>query len=512
MRLRVAFVGCLLAGCGSISDNGNNIDAAIVTDTTAPMILSSGPANDAAGIVPLSPISAMFDEPLDPATVTADTVKVTYLQRVIPIPYFVNSVLNGIYDEDFIDQTWPGSRNEPILGDVSYDPMFNKVVFSPKSPLLPGESYTVSFEGVKDVAGNAFAGMPIKFRTIVNAEAHRYRFNTGNGLPTVYYDFDPDTATGRLTREAQRITPGPDGTWHTSDDELGFLYNIKVADDGRITEERFMVAGPDGMLDTPDDLPSASIFYTYDSSNRLTERALMYGPGPDNMYGTPDDSFHRVTTATFNGDEMVGTTTFNTAGTDTQWRTSDDRCSFQQEPAYTGSVKHRDVIKDCGADALPKTADDRIYKYREYTYDANGQLTATAYRTDLGPDGIWFTADDRGGAETKYERDAKGRITMTTFKTIGPDGKWNTADDDISSYDKMTYDEKGLLTEDTFFYSKGPDAMWNTADDLVSSYVVNTYDERGVRLKSQTFSAGVDSVAKTADDRIMQDSRFDVVH
>jgi hypothetical protein len=501
MRLRVAFVGCLLAGCGSISDNSNNIDAA--PDMTGPKVVF--PDNDSTGVVPLSPISVIFDKQLDPATVTAETVKVTYRQLTIALPAFA-----GGGDDYFTELTWPGSLDEPVRGDVSYDPELRKIHFVPKAPLLTGQTYTVSFVGVKDVNGYAFEGAPFKFRTIVNAEAHRYYFS--DRIATSYYDYDPDTTTGRMTRQAYRGSPGPDREWHTSDDPLGELVKFEIAPDGRVIEERYIVPGDDGMLGTSDDLPAQSIFYKYDSTNKLTERALMFGPGADNVYGTADDSFYNYTKATYNGESIERYVTYNAPGSDTNWRTGDDLCAFQQEPVYMGSLKFRDVVKDCGGDAQPHTPDDHIIKYREYTYDANGQLTELAYRTDIGPDGIWFTADDRGGTQTEYERDAKGLITKTTYKTIGPDNKWKTADDLISSYELMTNDENGLLIENTFFYGKGTDGTWNTADDWVSFYVVHTYDARGVRLKSQSFNAGDDAAARTDDDRLDRDSRYDVVH
>src|SRR5512143_4346317 len=83
MRLRVlAAVTVLGAGCGSVSDNKNNPDAAIdATDTRPPMIAGSRPDMGEKGVSPLSAISIRFDENLDMSTVSTATVKAKFTSR-----------------------------------------------------------------------------------------------------------------------------------------------------------------------------------------------------------------------------------------------------------------------------------------------------------------------------------------------------------------------------------------------------------------------------------------------
>jgi len=104
----------LVTGCGSGS-----------TDTTAPSVGSTAPANAAAGVAVSANITATFSEEMDAATISTTTVTVVH-----------------------------GST--PVAGAVSYTG--NTVTFNPTADLVAGFSYVATITtGAKDLSGNALA-------------------------------------------------------------------------------------------------------------------------------------------------------------------------------------------------------------------------------------------------------------------------------------------------------------------------------------------------------------------
>ena len=102
-------------------------------DTTPPVVLSTDPTDAASGIAANAPVTATFSEPLDPATVTTDTVEL----------------------RDAAAQIVPAS--------VSYDAAGRRAVLTPSVPLASESIYTATVRGgatdpvIRDVAGNALA-------------------------------------------------------------------------------------------------------------------------------------------------------------------------------------------------------------------------------------------------------------------------------------------------------------------------------------------------------------------
>ena len=507
MRLRHGFAACVLAGCGSISDNGNNIDAAVITDTTAPTVMSSSPANSDKGVRTITPLSFFFDESIDPASVTADTVKLTYLPLMPAGPYLYNLdifFLNTNVAYQFGEQ--------PIRGTVSYDDAGHKVSFVPAAPLPRAVRVTATL-AVKDVAGNMHTGMPIQFQTAINNEKARFGFNTTTGVPASWQEFGPGM-NGRMDRRVVHNNAGADGIWHTMDDNTSSRLGVNWSDDGRILEERQYGAGPDGKLNTADDVVNQFGKFAYDAMGRLTERYYSQNPGADAMYGTADDLPLEVQTMTYDAmGRPLATVLFYEAGSDTVFRTADDRCSNYTEFQYNAAgMKTRDVFRSCGADELPKTADDTISQYKDYQYDENGNLKDITSFYNPGPDNVFFTVDDLGFARYTFELAANGvPEKINYYGGPGPDNRWRTADDILSQIEKDTLDDHGLVTVQDF-YNSGPDGVLGTPDDNITNYLVTTYDENGSRVDQKTYFPGLDAMAHTADDPLSVQLRFDTAH
>ena len=100
-------------------------------DSRPPRITTVTPADGATGVPVSTTVTATFDEPVDPATVTSSTVQLR----------------NG--------------SGTLVPGSVVYDAASRKATLTPSAPLAYGQSHTATVKGgaagVKDVAGNALA-------------------------------------------------------------------------------------------------------------------------------------------------------------------------------------------------------------------------------------------------------------------------------------------------------------------------------------------------------------------
>ncbi len=106
------------------------------TDTAAPTVTSTNPADNAIGVNLDASVNATFDEPMDASTINLATFTLT----------------------------GPGST--VVAGKVSYDVPFNIATFTPTSPLASSTTYTATISnGAKDLAGNALASTSWTFTT-----------------------------------------------------------------------------------------------------------------------------------------------------------------------------------------------------------------------------------------------------------------------------------------------------------------------------------------------------------
>jgi hypothetical protein len=500
LRLRYAGAALVAAlGCSPVKDSSNVPDAPIDgTDMRPPMIAASIPANMSTKFSVLSPLSVFVDEALDPATVTEATVKLAY-NPLFPIPYMPAF--------DIVRNHGPITAGPtPIKGAVSYDAAAKKISFVPALPLPYGIAMTLRID-VKDTAGLALTA-DINFMTYVNAQTRQYNF-AATGAPN-FWIAQPTDMAGRMNRRTQHNSPGADALWFNSDDPAGQLQVFNYAPDGRIIDERQMLAGADGIYNTPDDTTNICLTYRYDANRLVTERVYASTAGPDAMFCTMDDPPQIISTYNYMAGTITGWNYNTSAGPDNQWRTPDDRCARYWDYAYDAMGRtQRDIQRGCGSDQLPRTADDMtLYvEYYDYTYDAAGNLTKLDWVASSGPDGTYFTPDDGRADLRRMQYDSAGLVTQTLSSTgTGPDGMWGTNDDGGSRTD-TTYTQK-LPTESTT-YAIGPDNMWNTPDDVITSYAKTTYDANGNRIDQKTYNAGPDGMWKNADDKIVVDLDFD---
>lgn len=124
----------LMAGCGGGGGGGGSAastnpgNTTPPADTTAPTVIYTSPAQNAANVAPNGAIAVTFSEKVDPATIAASF-----------------SVVDP--------------SGKAAAGTLSYDSSSTVVIFTPAAPgLLNGISYTATVTtAIKDVAGNALA-------------------------------------------------------------------------------------------------------------------------------------------------------------------------------------------------------------------------------------------------------------------------------------------------------------------------------------------------------------------
>jgi hypothetical protein len=505
MRLRVlAAVTVLGAGCGSVSDNSNNPDAAIdATDMRPPMIAGSRPDMGEKGVSPLTAISIRFDEALDMASVTTSTVKAKFTAR----PTFYELFPSFVAIENV----------GRVEGSVTYEAAEHKIVFTPLRPLPFHSQIDVTLDGVKDAAGVAMPVTHLTFDVITNVDRYWTYYSTSATITSASNFY---VTNGLQTKVLPTNNPGPDQTWFTTDDVPNTHGDIRSDAQGRMTVVDAFTAGPDGIYNNGDDVENQSLTTMYDATGHVSSMAINNGIGPDNVWGTPDDIPLFVIGATWQGDNFIGWAQFIDKGLDGVWRTADDKVSagttlVKYEYDMQGN-KTRQIEFQAGADQVPNTADDVTLRYFDLTNDAHG-FAIQSVRKDKGADNVWFNGDDVITGYIKYTRDAHGNATETlqylNASSAGPDTMFMNGDDVASARSTATYNAAGQLTEETPSYQAGGDTVLGTGDDVPNGYDVIKYQTNGARITQTFFNGpGPDTMWKTADDYFSQIFTFDVQH
>lgn len=117
------------AGVPLASDYTWTITTGTASDTTAPSMASTNPANGATGVL-TNPVSAVFSEPMDPSSLNGNTFSLSQGGNAVP-------------------------------GTVTYDGA--TATFTPSGSLLANTTYTATITGAKDLAGNTLPSLSWTF-------------------------------------------------------------------------------------------------------------------------------------------------------------------------------------------------------------------------------------------------------------------------------------------------------------------------------------------------------------
>jgi hypothetical protein len=457
-------LGCGVVGCGGGSGGDTSPDGT-VADTTAPKIVALSPLGEHFAPV-LSKLTATFDEPLDPATVTAANLRLTV----------------RLYDSS---PTLPGT--------VAYDATTNTISFTPLRPLNFDSTYQLHIGAVTDPSGNAFEGVAFQVHTVVNGITHETQYT--NNVISGSVENTPDA----LGRPAKVVAYDKDGTALSHEE-----YNYRVF--GEWEQYRRYAAGNDNKWNTSDDPVVVRDEYTYDMTDdaRLMKFAEF-----------ADDQTMRIDYA-WTDRNLTSTKTYDNSGDDLMWNTPDDRGpQWREWMQDAAGVIIRTTTHNNGADRLPGTTDDFISSSTVFDSDATtyAVMKQTMYG-DAGLDLTWLTNDDVVANYATFANDSRGLVlTRVGYSSKGNDMTWFTNDDVISSRQTSTYNVNGQETNHDSFSAAGNDGMWGTTDDVLLSYTTTEYDAAGNRTKQTLYmGAGNDGIWHTSDDLKAVERTFDTTH
>jgi hypothetical protein len=251
---------------------------------------------------------------------------------------------------------------------------------------------------------------------------------------------DPSDSLAAVCRHATETTSyaGPDGALGTGDDIVTEVSDI-VFEPGQpdvLYHSRPVAVttkAPDGHV---------MVFnkWTYDTAG-VRRSVTQYGPGPDGIYDTADD-----TTIAEN------------------LYTSD-----------AGGLLVNDLVRsDAGPDGVWGNADDTIGAAIRFVH-AQGHVAWALPSEAPGPDGDWATADDLFESSEQVLYDDQGRAsTLVGHSAPGPDGMFGTDDDVINV--RVVLPCRGDRVVKEMYSSPGPDGQWGTLDDVLSGRVVESGD------------------------------------
>ncbi|MEM7765719.1 MAG: Ig-like domain-containing protein [Pseudomonadota bacterium] len=476
-------VALLLSGCGGGSSN-TTVAIPPPADTTAPSLQSSEPADGASPVSIVTNPSMTLSEALDASSVNLDSVILA------------------------------NERGVRVRGEVSYDTNNNSVTFSPLAPLAEGTAFTMTLDGVRDVAGNTAPTINASFRTFLAPLVQT--IVDIDGVTVAQADTELDT-NGLPLRTITRADAGNDGIWQSGDEPpRRYVEFTRNASGDVIAETRFGDAGTDAEWFTSDDTVTA--YRTFEiGTNGLVSRDVQWRTGPDGLLLTDDDEpqSYRERLYTAFGEDRVAAS-FRTPGDDGVWFTADDdpdRRAFVYEYDVSGL---RTLVTEIlrGPDNIAETADDEIVDYVSTQRNESEMRIELVSYTGAGSDGVWYTADDEISNYQFSPFDSEGRQTsFIRGASPGMDGVWFNRDDEIRTpINRFTYDDTDpMQTVVTIidYNDVGVDGQPLTDDDVISQIRVRRLLDKGLWAQQEVFSAaGIDGIWQTPDD---EQSSLDVL-
>jgi hypothetical protein len=226
--------------------------------------------------------------------------------------------------------------------------------------------------------------------------------------------------------------------------------------------------GPDGAIDTADDVIDGSSVYTY------ADDGAFLGADSYNAAGA------MISTSVYDQSDAGQTRmrSFSAPGPDTQWHTADDVVSYWITFAY----------------------DDQDRLIRQVSYVGGGAP---------GPDGVPFTADDVPSSAYSTSYPSPTHVQILQYNGPGPDAVWLTADDAVFTRTENTLDDGGIVVESQAFDAANaqlfrsvneldPSGLltrslrYNPDDSRTADYSVITYDAGHHRTRVATLATADD--------------------
>lgn len=296
-----------------------------------------------------------------------------------------------------------------------------------------------------------------------------------NGVENNYVEFT--YTAGKLVKRAWYTGAGADAIWFNADDVIS-AYTDFAPTTKSINSIRYTGPGNDTEWFTADDLVEHYDADLLDAAGAVVGEATYTLAGIDSTWFTADDLLSSLEVKGVTAQGNRTRVHYTTAGADADWTTLADNVTLDfriVELNATAQPVRTITFRGVGADGEVFTADDVVAVYRDYTYDAQNEISQSILYgggpnvNGAGADGKWFTADDLIRNCRQLERDAAGLPYRTVTTRPGVDVSCFTTDDVIRGYHQDEFDAAGVVTRSVSYHMPGIDAAWFTADDVIDS-------------------------------------------
>jgi hypothetical protein len=359
--------------------------------------------------------------------------------------------------------------NRTVAGVAVYDAARREISFG-MTELQADYLYNLVFTGLKDVGGFTVADSTFSFKTRKNP-FKVYSYKKGDGSVQKYNECKL-TTTGDPLNCRFVSGAGADGIWFTPDDTVLASERYDYDGTAKLTKDvissesgtdvsygsymydsagrcvrytKYVGPGPDGTWFTADDTIGYYIDYAYNSDSRLFRVIHYAGPGPDGIWVSQDDVVSQYEEYRYDpvGRES-GHLKYSTAGKDAIWFTADDTLSHFNKKVR--NIQGR-VVYDIKYSSFSFTNNNSgqdiwsgggIVNYREYIYDTSGRVSKIVTYADPGADNVWHSQDDIVAGYCTVLYDSTGnKTTKTCYINAGSNGVWFDADDVVISSEEF---------------------------------------------------------------------------
>lgn len=277
---------------------------------------------------------------------------------------------------------------------------------------------------------------------------------------------------------------------------------------------------------------SAILDSEYDDNGNRT-RTLVFSDGE--LWGADDDVMTGYYLWSYDEDDRLVREIYYSF-TDGEWAAeldgSGDEPWRYKDFTYDsdGNLLQRVMYDGPGDDETWFDGSDTVSIYSAFLYNESGLKTQSARCIGFGEDGSWFNEDDDcdrtdttydehgnkmqviestlgevTGYQT-YDRNAEFQLVRkVSYVGPGTDGHWFEAEDEASDYVAYEYDDRGNLTLRVTYVDPGIDGDWYTDDDVRSLYSTYSHSDDNRSTGGASYDgAGLDGDWHTSDDDVYE--------
>ncbi len=490
----VCMVVFLTSSCGRLQEISQ-------IETLSFELNSSIPADGARDVTVDTPIRVSFSSAIDANSIKLGTLVLRKMDDSVSLN--TNSgIVKGALHRDLVD---------------------NILSFFPEERLEPGQTYTITITGLRNIERYTLAPTVLTFTTAAQASAP----------VVIVFDTEPRHEQSKVSVnqpirfllnspiDPTSVEAGTVLVQRTDDDPSEYVapnfVHGQASYDGLAQAILFKAHHPLAygqtytviLLDliNTDGLPVAQHRIQFTTSYNPVFREIDYKEGGITQY---DEYEHDAVGKAIKMYRIGGTQGLGDNGL---WLDGDDTVtSIRLFNVDTANFFAKQVIysapRNSQRDWQP-TAED-VFSYDKTIFDINGNHLGTA-SFKAGDDRTWFTDDDNITGYIQRRQADNGDALRATFNSSGADENWLTGqDNEINFHARTTFNERQAKTFHILYRGTGEDGIYFTGDDPVQFYHEFIYDENDMLIRNLWKTApGVDGVWFTLDDNIGYCNRYE---